>query len=370
MARPQGDRAGLDLPARSDTAGLDVFISHVEEDEAVALQLADALDAAGYSTWTFERDSVPGPSYLLQTSRAIEVAQAVVVLISPDALGSHQVTSEVVRAHEEVKPFIPLLIGISREEFSARQPEWREAIASAATLEVPAAGVAAVVPRIVEGLVALGIRAHEPGAPRARVSYGARPVAATLPGLLRRRRLLPVVVAVIVVLAAIVGIVLALTGGDGGTPSTSTSSTGPTAGPSADTSSPGAPATSAAPKDAATTPLSTAQGPAKVVARATGQYCDLTNQCYTAPNGRVFVLIDVTAWNGGDLIYDTSLSTAASTSYVAYQGQRASGDHSMLLEGSPAGMTVVYASFPPEVAGQDVNLFWPQNPALRVHVKK
>ncbi len=39
-----------------------IFISHVEEDSSIALRIASALEAKGYSTWYYERDSVPGPA--------------------------------------------------------------------------------------------------------------------------------------------------------------------------------------------------------------------------------------------------------------------------------------------------------------------
>ncbi len=37
----------------------DIFISHVEEDQAIAVELAQGLEANGYSTWYFERDGLP-----------------------------------------------------------------------------------------------------------------------------------------------------------------------------------------------------------------------------------------------------------------------------------------------------------------------
>lgn len=135
----------------------DVFISHVEEDSADALEIADALEAAGYSTWCYERDSIPGPSYLVQTGDAVERSRAVVVLISRDSLSSRQVTIEVVRGHETEKPFIPVLVGITHVEFASRQPEWREAIGAATSVMVPREGVGAVIGRIIEGLHALGL---------------------------------------------------------------------------------------------------------------------------------------------------------------------------------------------------------------------
>ena len=40
-----------------------IFISHIEKDAAVMRQIADGLEAAGYKTWYFERDSLPGLSW-------------------------------------------------------------------------------------------------------------------------------------------------------------------------------------------------------------------------------------------------------------------------------------------------------------------
>ncbi len=56
---------------------------------------------------------MPGPAYLAQMGDAIEQAQAVVLVISPQSVGSNQVTTEVVRAHEANKAFIPLLTPLS-----------------------------------------------------------------------------------------------------------------------------------------------------------------------------------------------------------------------------------------------------------------
>jgi len=50
----------------------DVFISHVEEDADSALEIALGLEEAGYTTWCYEGDSIPGPSYLIQTGQPVE----------------------------------------------------------------------------------------------------------------------------------------------------------------------------------------------------------------------------------------------------------------------------------------------------------
>jgi len=135
----------------------DVFIAHVDEDADITLELALCLEEAGFTTWCYEVDSLPGPSYLVQTGRAVDQAKAVILVISPHSLNSRQVTKEVVRAHESAKEFIPVRHGITHIEFQTRQPEWREAIGAAASIAIPEDGVASIVPRIINGLKTLGI---------------------------------------------------------------------------------------------------------------------------------------------------------------------------------------------------------------------
>ena len=80
-----------------------VFISHVEENADIALEIAKSFQKNGYGTWYYERDSVPEQSYILKTSQAIERSQAVILIISPHSLGSHEVHTEVITAHEAGK---------------------------------------------------------------------------------------------------------------------------------------------------------------------------------------------------------------------------------------------------------------------------
>jgi hypothetical protein len=120
--------------------------------------VAKGLESAGYTTWLYERDTVPGPTYLIQVDWAIEQAQAVALVISPDSLDSRQATNEVIRAYEAGKPFLPILHGITHCGFQRRQPEWRLAIGAAASVCVPDEGVGAILPRVIAGLRALGIQ--------------------------------------------------------------------------------------------------------------------------------------------------------------------------------------------------------------------
>ncbi len=140
-----------------------IFISHAQEDSSIAIQTAEALEAKGYNTWYYERDSLPGPAYLAQMGEAIDRCQAMVLIISPQSVGSNQVTTEIVRAHEDNKAFIPLLNGISHEEFQRRAPVWRQALGASTSIEVSEEQVAEVVGRVIDGLAALGIRSAEQG---------------------------------------------------------------------------------------------------------------------------------------------------------------------------------------------------------------
>ena len=165
-----------------------VFISHVEEDASVALSLALGLEEAGFTTWYYERDSLPGVSYLLQTGTAVENSLAVVLLISRNSLSSNQISREVVRAHESGRPVVPVLIDISHVAFQKRQPEWREAIGAATSIRVGDEGVTGVLPRVVAGLRALGVRAKRVASQSPATEKGtpaAAPVQA-MPGRTRR----------------------------------------------------------------------------------------------------------------------------------------------------------------------------------------
>jgi hypothetical protein len=136
-----------------------IFIAHVEEDADIALGIALGLEEAGYRSWCYEVDSVVGKSYILQTGEAVAQSDAVVVIISPDSLSSNQVTKEIVRAHESGRPFLPVLHGVSHVEFQQRQLEWREAIGASTSIRVSKEGMTALVPKIIEGVKSLGIKA-------------------------------------------------------------------------------------------------------------------------------------------------------------------------------------------------------------------
>ena len=132
----------------------EIFISYVEEDGAVAKELADGLEENGFACWYYERDSVPGESYLLTTGNMIESCKAIILVISSKAIQSHQMSREVERAHECRKKFIPILVDLNHVDFISRQPMWRQALGTTASIRIPAGGVKEIVPKIIKGIQA------------------------------------------------------------------------------------------------------------------------------------------------------------------------------------------------------------------------
>jgi len=129
-----------------------IFVSHVEEDSKVAVEIATRLEKAGYRTWYFERDKTLGKDYLVETRNAIMQSQAFMLLISPQSLPSRQVNIEVVRAHECNKPFFPILIDIVHDEIALHQPGWSEVLGATTAITIPKQGAAYAMPDIIKGL--------------------------------------------------------------------------------------------------------------------------------------------------------------------------------------------------------------------------
>jgi hypothetical protein len=136
-----------------------IFISYVNDDSKTAIAIAKGLEAAGFRTWYYERDSQWGADYLLTTGKAIENSQAMVLILSKNSLRKpKQITPEVTRAHETGKIFLPLMVGILWDEFKAAQPGWAQAVGAAVGMTWEASQADETLKRMVSGLLNLGIR--------------------------------------------------------------------------------------------------------------------------------------------------------------------------------------------------------------------
>lgn len=102
-----------------------VFISHAQQDDALARKIADALQKDGLDVWD-NRYLMPGDNWAEKVSRALNESNAMVVLVTPEALQSEWVRREVEYAlgkKEYNQRLIPVLVG-PREYIPQEKIPW------------------------------------------------------------------------------------------------------------------------------------------------------------------------------------------------------------------------------------------------------
>jgi hypothetical protein len=70
-----------------------VFLSYAESDREIARELASHLEEAGHRVWF--ADNAPGEDWILRVGKALNDAEAFVVLLSPKAMKSDWVRKEI-----------------------------------------------------------------------------------------------------------------------------------------------------------------------------------------------------------------------------------------------------------------------------------
>lgn len=70
-----------------------VFISHADEDREFARTVAQELTEAGFASWTLD-EVLPGDNAFLKLGHALESSDALVILLSPEAVQSPNLTYE------------------------------------------------------------------------------------------------------------------------------------------------------------------------------------------------------------------------------------------------------------------------------------
>src|SRR5437764_6063614 len=151
----------------TETTPVNVFISHASEDSRLALDLAELLEEHGYSTWYYERDTLPGISYLAQYGTAIDSADAFLLLVSEHSLASTDVSRELEQAHGRggEPRFLPLLIGVAHSEVQRRRPAWHTILGTAASVDLRDQPVRPVVDRLIKSLNAWKVQPRVPQKP-------------------------------------------------------------------------------------------------------------------------------------------------------------------------------------------------------------
>lgn len=129
-----------------------LFVSHTGDDSKFAVRLADLLERQGHSTWYYERDSLPGISYLVQCQEAIDQSKAFLLLISKASVASHEVAREVELAHRLNRFILPILIDIDFDEAKQRQPSWELMFGTAVTISLQDVEIRTIADRIAKSL--------------------------------------------------------------------------------------------------------------------------------------------------------------------------------------------------------------------------
>jgi TIR domain len=103
-----------------------VFMSYLSADEELARRVSHTLKEAGLDVWDAEREIFPGDNPAEKVAEALRESDAMVVLLTPEALQSTMVRREIDYAlgAKRFKSFlIPVLVG-SEEDFRGQNVPW------------------------------------------------------------------------------------------------------------------------------------------------------------------------------------------------------------------------------------------------------
>lgn len=103
-----------------------VFLSHAHSDAALAQQISNALAENGLEVWDSEQDLFPGDNWAGEVARALEESEAMVVLLTPEAMNSPHVRHEIsyaLGAKNYSNRLFPVVVGLA-EDFPVRSVPW------------------------------------------------------------------------------------------------------------------------------------------------------------------------------------------------------------------------------------------------------
>lgn len=94
----------------SQQPATDIFISYSHEDRFAAGALAQRLETLGYRPWIDYSSIRGGDNWQQRIHEALDQSRALIVLLTPDSIGSDWVRQEVLMAFEANRRVIPLMI--------------------------------------------------------------------------------------------------------------------------------------------------------------------------------------------------------------------------------------------------------------------
>ena len=136
---PQGRAANAIATAES----VRVFVSYASQDAAVAASIIEHLEGHGVRCWMAPRDVKPGTVYADAIVRAINDANALVLVLSANAMASAHVGREVERAASKRKQLIAF-----RTDATPLTPELEYFLSNCQWIDVPALGMAAALVKL------------------------------------------------------------------------------------------------------------------------------------------------------------------------------------------------------------------------------
>ena len=92
------------------TSDLFLFVSHVAENRAAAMEIVDELERRGTRCWIAPRDVRPGEPFDNEIADAIDACRGMVLIFSDLCNDSEYIRREVTVAGESHKPVIPFRI--------------------------------------------------------------------------------------------------------------------------------------------------------------------------------------------------------------------------------------------------------------------
>lgn len=144
----------------------DIHITATQSDSLVAKLLAGSLESKGYRAWYYQRDALPGIPLRRQARDSMRASNIALLLISRNSLSSQAFEYEVMDASELGRPFLPILVDMSLDEFSARPPTWRPTLGASAIIEYQRSNLDNILNRLCQSLELLGV---QPTAPQKKV---------------------------------------------------------------------------------------------------------------------------------------------------------------------------------------------------------
>jgi len=102
-----------------------VFISYSSKDEALATQIVESLEDAGLDAWYKKREILPGDNWAEKIASGLKESNAMVVLVTNDALESDAVQSSISYALSDPafsKRLIPVIVGDSDDSLADKMP--------------------------------------------------------------------------------------------------------------------------------------------------------------------------------------------------------------------------------------------------------